>query len=57
MKSTKQLVRQLEIKKKQLAKIRDELRKLEQEIEEFTSISAECVDDLTACIERLSQYF
>ena len=56
MKSMKQIVRQLESKKKQLAKTRDELRELEAEISEHADIAEQSCDELGGCIDTLSQY-
>jgi predicted nucleic acid-binding Zn-ribbon protein len=56
MKSIKQITRQLETKKRHLAKLRDELRDLELEVEQYVDNASEAFRDLEACVETLSQY-
>lgn len=54
-KTHKQMIKNLERLKNQLAKTRDELRDLEDEVEALRSISDDAVDNLGYVIDVLSE--
>ena len=55
-KSIKQLVRELETKKRHLAKLRDKLRSLSCEINEYHDDTDMACQDLESAIDRHSKY-
>lgn len=56
MRSLKQIKKQLETRKQRLAKLRDELRELEPELQMYADTAEDATQDLKTCIETLSQY-
>ena len=56
MKSLKQITKQPETRKLRLAKLRDELRELEDELRMYADTTEDATQDLEACVETLSQY-